>query len=61
DSNRIVPASQDRCGQCIPPDLLTGNLVWKPTLALLRINCNRTTASVHWSTNKDKFTVASGA
>jgi len=38
---------------------MTGKLVWKPTLVLLRIN--RAATYVRWSPNEDKFAVASGA
>ncbi|KAL5529543.1 hypothetical protein ACEPAG_5528 [Sanghuangporus baumii] len=61
NSNRIVTASQDRnayvWSQATDP--LTGQLVWKPTLVLLRIN--RAATYVRWSPNEDKFAVASGA
>lgn len=61
NSNRIVTASQDRNAYVwsLSPDPLTGNLVWKPTLVLLRIN--RAATFVRWSPNEDKFAVASGA
>ncbi|KIK98100.1 hypothetical protein PAXRUDRAFT_824284 [Paxillus rubicundulus Ve08.2h10] len=60
-SNRIVTASQDRNAYVWSqsPDPLTGALVWKPTLVLLRIN--RAATFVRWSPNEDKFAVASGA
>ncbi|OAX39361.1 WD40 repeat-like protein [Rhizopogon vinicolor AM-OR11-026] len=61
NSNRIVTASQDRNAYVwsLSPDPLTGKLVWKPTLVLLRIN--RAATFVRWSPNEDKFAVASGA
>ncbi|KAH7889538.1 WD40-repeat-containing domain protein [Phlebopus sp. FC_14] len=61
NSNRIVTASQDRNAYVWSetPDPLTGKLVWKPTLVLLRIN--RAATFVRWSPNEDKFAVASGA
>jgi len=60
-SNRIVTASQDRNAYVWSqsPDPLTGRMVWKPTLVLLRIN--RAATFVRWSPNEDKFAVASGA
>jgi len=61
NSNRIVTASQDRNAYVWTqaPDPSTGQLVWKPTLVLLRIN--RAATFVRWSPNEDKFAVASGA
>ena len=61
NSNRIVTASQDRNAYVWTqaPDPQTGNMVWKPTLVLLRIN--RAATYVRWSPNEDKFAVASGA
>ncbi|KIJ69152.1 hypothetical protein HYDPIDRAFT_172615 [Hydnomerulius pinastri MD-312] len=61
NSNRIVTASQDRNAYVWSqsPDPLTGRLMWKPTLVLLRIN--RAATFVRWSPNEDKFAVASGA
>ena len=41
------------------PDPLTGRVIWKPTLVLLRIN--RAATFVRWSPFEDKFAVASGA
>ncbi|KZS90009.1 actin-related protein ARPC3 [Sistotremastrum niveocremeum HHB9708] len=60
-SNRIVTASQDRNAYVWSqsPDPSTGQLVWKPTLVLLRIN--RAATYVRWSPREDKFAVASGA
>ncbi|KAF9246367.1 WD40-repeat-containing domain protein [Melanogaster broomeanus] len=55
NSNRIVTASTG--SQCLHP--LTGRLVWKPTLVLLRVN--RAATFVRWSPNEDKFAVGSGA
>src|SRR5271170_6914751 len=61
NSNRIVTSSQDRNAyvwqQTADPQ--TGNLIWKPTLVLLRIN--RAATHVRWSPLEDKFAVASGA
>ncbi|THG94365.1 hypothetical protein EW145_g8154, partial [Phellinidium pouzarii] len=53
NSNRIVTASQDRNAYVWSqtPDPLTGQLVWKPTLVLLRIN--RAATYVRWSPNED--------
>ncbi|KAF9500815.1 actin-related protein ARPC3 [Pleurotus eryngii] len=61
NSNRIVTASQDRNAYVWQqaPDALTGALVWKPTLVVLRIN--RAATHVRWSPKEDKFAVASGA
>ncbi|KAH8117043.1 actin-related protein ARPC3 [Phellopilus nigrolimitatus] len=61
NSNRIVTASQDRNAYVWTqsPDPLTGHMVWKPTLVLLRIN--RAATYVRWSPHEDKFAVASGA
>ena len=61
NSNRIVTASQDRNAYVWQqtPDAQTGQLIWKPTLVLLRIN--RAATYVKWSPNEDKFAVASGA
>ena len=61
NSNRIVTASQDRNAYVWQQasDPLTGRLVWKPTLVLLRIN--RAATFVRWSPFEDKFAVASGA
>ena len=61
NSNRIVTASQDRNAYVWQqtPDAQTGQLTWKPTLVLLRIN--RAATYVKWSPNEDKFAVASGA
>jgi len=61
NSNRIVTASQDRNAYVWQetPDPETGELVWKPTLVLLRIN--RAATHVRWSPKEDKFAVASGA
>lgn len=60
-SNRIVTSSQDRNAYVWQeqPDPETGNLVWKPTLVLLRIN--RAATDVKWSPHEDKFAVSSGA
>jgi actin related protein 2/3 complex, subunit 1A/1B len=61
NSNRIVTASQDRNAYVWQQasDPLTGRMVWKPTLVLLRIN--RAATFVRWSPLEDKFAVASGA
>jgi len=61
NSNRIVTASQDRNAYVWQqtPDPVTDQLVWKPTLVLLRIN--RAATAVKWSPLEDKFAVASGA
>jgi actin related protein 2/3 complex subunit 1A/1B len=61
NSNQIVTASQDRNAYVWQqtPDPLTGKIIWKPTLVLLRIN--RAATHVRWSPNEDKFAVASGA
>ncbi len=61
NSNRIVTASQDRNAYVWQQasDPLTGRIVWKPTLVLLRIN--RAATFVRWSPFEDKFAVASGA
>ncbi|KAI0283054.1 actin-related protein ARPC3 [Russula aff. rugulosa BPL654] len=61
NSNRIVTASQDRNAYVWQQasDPLTGRVVWKPTLVLLRIN--RAATFVRWSPFEDKFAVASGA
>jgi actin related protein 2/3 complex subunit 1A/1B len=61
NSNRIVTASQDRNAYVWQqtPDPQTGNIIWKPTLVLLRIN--RAATHVRWSPLEDKFAVASGA
>jgi actin related protein 2/3 complex subunit 1A/1B len=40
-------------------DPVTGSVVWKPTLVLLRVN--RSATFVRWSPNEQKFAVASGA
>ncbi|CAK5264790.1 unnamed protein product [Mycena citricolor] len=60
-SNRIVTASQDRNAYVWQQaqDSVTGKLIWKPTLVLLRIN--RAATYVRWSPKEDKFAVASGA
>ncbi|KAJ8521637.1 hypothetical protein ONZ45_g1671 [Pleurotus djamor] len=60
-SNRIVTASQDRNAYVWQqaPDPLTGAVVWKPTLVVLRLN--RAATHVRWSPKEDKFAVASGA
>ncbi|EJU03537.1 actin-related protein 2/3 complex subunit 1 [Dacryopinax primogenitus] len=60
-SNRIVTCSQDRNAYVWTQvqDAQTGELIWKPTLVLLRIN--RAATFVKWSPNEDKFAVASGA
>ena len=60
-SNRIVTSAQDRNAYVWQQtqDPLTGQMVWKPTLVLLRIN--RAATYVRWSPNEDKFAVASGA
>ncbi|KAG8754214.1 hypothetical protein FRC12_011266 [Ceratobasidium sp. 428] len=60
-TNRIVTCSQDRNAYVWEQkqDPQTGNLVWKPTLVLLRIN--RAATDVRWSPKEDKFAVASGA
>ena len=61
NSNRIVTSAQDRNAYVWQqtPDAQTGQLIWKPTLVLLRIN--RAATYVKWSPNEDKFAVASGA
>ncbi|KAN0123729.1 actin-like protein ARPC3 [Russula decolorans] len=61
NSNRIVTASQDRNAYVWQQasDPLTGRIIWKPTLVLLRIN--RAATFVRWSPFEDKFAVASGA
>ncbi|KZT26620.1 actin-like protein ARPC3 [Neolentinus lepideus HHB14362 ss-1] len=61
NSNRIVTASQDRNAYVWQEsqDTLTGKVVWKPTLVLLRVN--RAATFVKWSPNEDKFAVATGA
>jgi actin related protein 2/3 complex subunit 1A/1B len=61
NSNRIVTASQDRNAYVWQQtsDPQTGNIIWKPTLVLLRIN--RAATHVRWSPLEDKFAVASGA
>jgi len=61
NSNQIVTASQDRNAYVWQQasDPLTGRMVWKPTLVLLRIN--RAATFVRWSPFEDKFAVASGA
>jgi len=61
NSNQIVTASQDRNAYVWQqtPDPLTGKIIWKPTLVLLRIN--RAATHVRWSPKEDKFAVASGA
>lgn len=60
-TNRIVTCAQDRnayvWSQVSDPS--TGEVVWKPTLVVLRIN--RSATYVRWSPNEDKFAVASGA
>ncbi|TBU35638.1 WD40 repeat-like protein [Dichomitus squalens] len=60
-SNRIVTSAQDRNAYVWQqtPDPQTGNVIWKPTLVLLRVN--RAATFVRWSPNEDKFAVASGA
>ena len=61
NSNCIITASQDRNAYVWQqtPDAQTGQLTWKPTQVLLRIN--RVATYVKWNPNKDKFAVASGA
>ncbi|KAF5349466.1 hypothetical protein D9757_012436 [Collybiopsis confluens] len=61
NSNQIVTASQDRNAYVWQqvPDPKTGEIIWKPTLVLLRIN--RAATHVRWSPKEDKFAVASGA
>ncbi|KAJ3521307.1 hypothetical protein NM688_g9031 [Phlebia brevispora] len=61
NSNRIVTSAQDRNAYVWQQtsDPLTGQIVWKPTLVLLRMN--RAATFVRWSPNEDKFAVASGA
>jgi actin related protein 2/3 complex subunit 1A/1B len=60
-TNRIVTCSQDRNAYVWEQkqDPQTGNVTWKPTLVLLRIN--RAATDVRWSPKEDKFAVASGA
>ena len=61
NTNRIVTSAQDRNAYVWQqtPDPQTGNVIWKPTLVLLRVN--RAATFVRWSPNEDKFAVASGA
>ncbi|KAE9411441.1 actin-like protein ARPC3 [Gymnopus androsaceus JB14] len=58
NSNQIVTASQDRNAYVWQqtPDPVTGKIIWKPTLVLLRIN--RAATHVRWSPKEDKFAVA---
>jgi len=60
-TNRIVTCSQDRNAYVWTetPNPVTGEIKWKPTLVLLRIN--RAATFVRWSPFEDKFAVASGA
>ncbi|KAG6333579.1 hypothetical protein ID866_5508 [Astraeus odoratus] len=60
-TNCIVTASQDRNAYVWSqsPNAETGQMAWKPTLVLLRVN--RAATFVRWSPNEDKFAVASGA